>query len=294
MTSSLKCTETLPEWTPSTLPSTLRKRHCTPDGQWAELRVLAGMLTMEWIDNEGRIIATHKGTARQPLPKVPPCQAHRIISMSDDLRCQLSLLCTLEDYGHHQYGMTRTHSEVIRAFQHSNDSAPLRVLDLGCGGGRNTLYMALKGHHVTALDHNAKSLESLTAVIREEELEKQVDIQQVDLNQYALSGKYDVMISTVVMMFLRSDTPTRLIRDMQSHTAPGGINLIVAAMSTEDYPCPMPFSFTFGKDELCGYYTDAGWSLERYNEDVGELHRKDAQGNRIKLRFATLLAKRPG
>ncbi|NEN68144.1 tellurite methyltransferase, partial [Escherichia coli] len=27
--------------------------------------------------------------------------------------------------------------------------------------------------------------------------------------------------------------------------------------------------------------------------DVGELHRTDASGNRIKLRFATLLARKP-
>jgi tellurite methyltransferase len=30
----------------------------------------------------------------------------------------------------------------------------------------------------------------------------------------------------------------------------------------------------------------------KYNENVGELHRVDEQGNRIKLHFATLLAQR--
>jgi tellurite methyltransferase len=33
--------------------------------------------------------------------------------------------------------------------------------------------------------------------------------------------------------------------------------------------------------------------LLKYNEEVGELHRTDANGNRIKLRFATMLARKP-
>ena len=35
-----------------------------------------------------------------------------------------------------------------------------------------------------------------------------------------------------------------------------------------------------------------GWERVKYNEDVGELHRTDANGNRIKLRFATMLARK--
>ncbi|STY64791.1 Tellurite resistance protein TehB homolog [Mannheimia haemolytica] len=37
---------------------------------------------------------------------------------------------------------------------------------------------------------------------------------------------------------------------MQKNTKVGGYNLIVCAMSTDDYPCPMPFSFTFKEGEL--------------------------------------------
>ena len=41
---------------------------------------------------------------------------------------------------------------------------------------------------------------------------------------------------------------------------------------------------------LRDYY--AGWECVKYNEDVGELHRTDAQGNRIKQRFATALMRK--
>ena len=66
-------------------------------------------------------------------------------------------------------------------------------------------------------------------------------------------------------MFLEADRIPAIIRNMQEHTNPGGYNLIVCAMDTEDYPCQMPFSFTFKEGELAEYYKD--WELVKYNEN---------------------------
>ena len=77
---------------------------------------------------------------------------------------------------------------------------------------------------------------------------------------------------------------------MQEHTTVGGYNLIVCAMDTEDYPCSVNFPFTFKEGELADYYKD--WELIKYNENPGHLHRRDENGNRIQLRFATMLAKK--
>ncbi len=87
-----------------------------------------------------------------------------------------------------------------------------------------------------------------------------------------------------------SDQRPGLIANMQRCTKPGGYNLIVAAMDTADYPCTVGFPFAFKEGELRRYYE--GWERVKYNEDVGELHRTDANGNRIKLRFATMLARK--
>uniref|UniRef100_UPI001FFE2635 tellurite resistance methyltransferase TehB n=1 Tax=Citrobacter freundii TaxID=546 RepID=UPI001FFE2635 len=111
-----------------------------------------------------------------------------------------------------------------------------------------------------------------------------------DLNALNFDGEYDFILSTVVMMFLDAKTIPGLIENMQRCTNPGGYNLIVAAMDTDDFPCTVGFPFAFKTGELRRYYT--GWDLLKYNEDVGELHRTDEHGNRIKLRFATMLARK--
>ncbi len=192
-----------------------------------------------------------------------------------------------ENYFTEKYGMTRTHSEVVYS---AGIVKPGKTLDLGCGNGRNSLYLAANGFDVTAWDKNANSIDNIESIKAKEGITNlQTAIQ--DLNTLRFDGEYDFILSTVVLMFLQAETIPGLIDNMQRCTKPGGYILIVAAMDTEDYPCNVGFPFAFKTGELSGYY--AGWEQLKYNEDVGELHRTDAQGNRIKLRFATLLARKP-
>ncbi len=192
-----------------------------------------------------------------------------------------------ENYFTEKYGLTRTHSEVLAA---ATLIPPGNTLDLGCGNGRNSLYLAANGYSVTAWDKNPMSIANIERIKAAEGL-THLEIATVDLNALSFEGEYDFILSTVVMMFLEPQTIPSLIANMQRTTVPGGYNLIVAAMDTDDFPCTVGFPFAFKTGELAEYYS--GWEVVKYNEDVGELHRTDANGNRIKLRFATLLARKP-
>ena len=192
-----------------------------------------------------------------------------------------------ENYFTEKYGLTRTHSEVLYC---AEIVKPGKTLDLGCGNGRNSLYLAANGYDVTAWDKNPMSIDNIERIKAAEGIANlQTAIK--DLNSLSFAGEYDFILSTVVLMFLEAKTIPGLIANMQRCSKPGGYNLIVAAMDTADSPCTVGFPFAFKTGELSHNYE--GWDLLKYNEDPGELHRTDENGNRIKLRFATLLARKP-
>lgn len=191
-----------------------------------------------------------------------------------------------DNYFTEKYQLTATHSEVVAALPYLK---PGKALDVGCGSGRNSLWLNMKGFEVTAWDKNPQSIERLNQIIAAEAL-SEIETQITDLNSVRFNGAYDFVLSTVVMMFLQPETIPQLIADMQASTVKNGYNLIVAAMDTADYPCTVPFPFTFKSGELSHYYRQ--WQIIKYNEHVGQLHRTDEHGNRISLRFATLLAKK--
>ncbi|MGK3136453.1 tellurite resistance methyltransferase TehB [Pantoea trifolii] len=191
-----------------------------------------------------------------------------------------------DNYYAEKYALTPTHSEVLAALPHLEVG---KALDLGCGQGRNSLFLNQHGFEVTAWDSNPASLERLNSIIAEEDLQN-IHTELCDLNSVRFNGAYQLVLSTVVMMFLQPATIPQLIADMQASTRKYGYNLIVAAMDTDDYPNTQNFPFAFKSGELSHYYRN--WHIVKYNEDVGELHRRDENGNRIKCRFATLLAQK--
>ena len=255
---NLICYKQMPVWTKDTLPQMFQEKHNTKVGTWAKLTLLKGSLKFYELTEEGEVISESLFDAEHQPPFVEPQVWHRVEAASDDLECQLAFYCTAEDFYAKKYNLTTTHSEVINAVNYVKGG---KALDLGCGRGRNSLYLNLLGFDVTAVDHNQESIDFLNYVIEKEALTK-IDTAVYDINQANIgteNAEYDLIVSTVVMMFLNRERIPAIIENMQKNTKVGGYNLIVCAMSTEDYPCPMPFSFTFSEGELANYYQD--WEL---------------------------------
>jgi len=149
---------------------------------------------------------------------------------------------------------------------------------------------------VDAWDINQSRLDNLNDIAQKEDLAERIHTRWVDFDALPpdVHGKehYDFVLCTVVLMFLQPQSALNLITHMQQATKPGGHNLVVAAMNAQDKPCPPGlFPFTLAAGQLREAY--AGWTLRKYNEDVGHLHRTDEQGKPIALRFATMLAQKP-
>ncbi|MGE8654689.1 MAG: SAM-dependent methyltransferase TehB [Acinetobacter gandensis] len=277
----------LPIWTQQTIPEGFKRQHNTKAGTWAKLTVLQGEVNFAMLDDAGKVLSEHVFSPALQPPFIEPQAWHKIVSVSDDVQCQLSFYCQPQDYFNKKYQLSPTHSEILAAAPYLQGG---RALDVGCGEGRNSLYLNQQGYQVDAWDVNPLSLQNLHEIITAESIEH-IDVQQCDLNaDQSITDTYDFICCTVVMMFLEARTVKPLIQQMQKATNINGYNLIVCTMDTSDIPAQPDFPFTFKAGELSALYD--GWNIVKYNENVGELHRVDAEGNRIKQHFATLLAQK--
>src|SRR5690554_3186200 len=180
-----------------------------------------------------------------------------------------------------RYGLNPAHSEVIAS---SKIIQPTDTLDMGCGTGRNALFLSQLGFNVTAIDSNPNAIQTLEDITAEEGI---TNIQPLvyDINEAAIQGNYGFVACTVTLMFLNPSRVEAVIADMQEHTLAGGYNLIVCAMDTEAHPSPVNFPFLLKEGQLADIYQD--WELLKYNEDLGIMH------NGAQLQFATMLARKP-
>jgi tellurite methyltransferase len=132
-----------------------------------------------------------------------------------------------------------------------------RVLDLGCGEGRNALFLAGLGHRVHALDISAAGIDLVAEV--------------GDLNSYAVEGEWDLVMAHGVIDYLDNDTWRRLCADIREHTAPGGFNAYTCMLFTAEFPEPEEFrragfKHSLAPGELVATYD--GWEICRHDRYV--------------------------
>ena len=101
-----------------------------------------------------------------------------------------------------------------------------RVLDLGCGNGRNSIYLAKCGFDVTAIDASSVAVNQLLKHANEEKLSANINTICADITNYQFKGKYDLILLYGVINSLEEKHWPHLLKRMKSATKCGGLNII--------------------------------------------------------------------
>lgn len=144
---------------------------------------------------------------------------------------------------------------------------PLRLLDLGCGEGKDAVFFARCGYSVTAFDLSERGLEK--ARRRALAAGVEVDFFQADLLDVQPEGVFDVIFASGTLHYLGPERRREMMEHYQDHTAPGGLhalNVFVSKPFLQTAPDEESPATLWRSGELAELYAD--WRLHRMEEVI--------------------------
>ena len=141
---------------------------------------------------------------------------------------------------------------------------PLRVLDIGCGEGKDAVFLARNGYVVSAFDAAEGGLEKGKRLAEESGV--YVDFFQADLLDYRLSESYDIVFCSGVFHFVRPEVRTELIENLKEHTAKQGLHAINVFVKKPFIKAKTEYRFPWKSGELFCYYHD--WYFHTMREHI--------------------------
>ncbi|HEX5230555.1 MAG TPA: methyltransferase domain-containing protein [Bryobacteraceae bacterium] len=143
-----------------------------------------------------------------------------------------------------------------RLVQFAGDLPPGSALDLACGPGRNALYLAERGWHVTAVDGSSVAIDILRARSQERGLAIDARIADLEADGFVFS---DLVCDLALSCYYLQRS---LIPAMKSALRPGGLLILIAHLADPDQPQGAPTRAYPG--ELMGLFPQ--WRILHYRE----------------------------
>lgn len=134
------------------------------------------------------------------------------------------------------------------------------ILDLGCGEGRNAVFLAEQGFRVDAIDISKAGITKLLKIAQDRNVE--INAWVGDMIAFQFDKSYDFIISHGVLHLAERHEWQELIPRMKQFTRPGGVN-VVAVFTDKIRPSEDMAPFTkglFSEGELAKWYSD--WEIE--------------------------------
>ena len=116
---------------------------------------------------------------------------------------------------------TRVFVDFFEAYEPPHAS----VLDVGCGQGRDALFIARMGHAVHGVDLSPTGVADLLAAARDEQLSITADV--ADIRDYAWRGPYDVILIDRTLHMLQTEDGNAVLKSILA-TAAAGTHVLIA------------------------------------------------------------------
>lgn len=164
-------------------------------------------------------------------------------------------------FGEEPSQLARSALAFFRAFGGVCETA--RALDLGCGEGRDSVFLAEAGMQVTARDVSPTGLEKLERLREKRNVPTgRIDAALGNAREFAYpAAAYDFTLAANVYQFLPPDEVPGHIQRLQKATKPGGICAVgVFSPAMRDWGVDIAERYAATADEMRAFFAD-GWQL---------------------------------
>jgi tellurite methyltransferase len=146
-------------------------------------------------------------------------------------------------------------------------SQHLRLLDLGCGEGRNAVFFARNGYDVTAFDLADAGVEKTKKLA--DKIGVNIHAFKADIMEFRLNEKYDVIFSVGSLHYIPKELREEIFNNYKENTENGGIHMLsvfVKKPFIEPAPEGEKNSHKWISGELLTHYHD--WLVEYTTEEI--------------------------
>ncbi len=162
------------------------------------------------------------------------------------------------------------------------------ILEIGCGEGRDSIFLAQQGFDVTAIDSSKEGIRVLQKKMRIHNI--QINTFAGNVEDYVFEQEFDAIFSIGTLHYVDAFAREDLFHRFKTHTKVGGINIISVF-------CKKPFvkemrsekevDNLFVSGELMYYYQD--WEILRIEEKIKECNSNNIPHRHVK---DSIIAKR--
>jgi tellurite methyltransferase len=137
---------------------------------------------------------------------------------------------TFYSLGEHSWGasVSELAIEAAAVLKTTDTNRTPHILDLGCGDGRDAMFFAAQGWHVTAVDQSDEALKTLASKAKELGVEARIKIKHGDISRMPFDGQYDLIFSNYCFHYLEPSQRQATLTRLMECTKPNGFHAIMA------------------------------------------------------------------
>ncbi len=137
-----------------------------------------------------------------------------------------------------------------------------KILDVGCGDGRHSLYLATLGFQVDAFDISESAINKIDYLKEQNNLN--INTYVCDVLEFEFKYKYDLIIVHGVLQFIEREKQPKIIELLKNWTEVNGYHII--ALFTDEEPVPEDLEDVmvgvFKNGEIKDYYSE--WEIRMF------------------------------